>query len=104
MSNTGSVSRESLIVGSMLVALHGLEQVTIGEARRLGIADWRQYPDYIRCKEAIAAVRANRRYETDDVRILDLMAHTQQTLRVGYEEWERLQLIFRKTARQASHW
>lgn len=95
-------SRSSLIAGAMLVALHGLQQCCIGEARRLGIEDWNQYGDYARCKEAIEAVKRGKRYETDDSRILDLMAHTQQTLRLGYEEWESVQLIFRKTPRNSA--
>lgn len=87
-------SRKSLLVGAMLVALHGLQQETIAEARKWGYADWNEYADYARVRAAIDAVRHNRRHETSDHRILDLMAHTCQTLRVNHEEWENVQLIF----------
>lgn len=91
MSSAPAVpSRAGLIVGAVLVALHGRRQECILAARHRNIEDWTQFADYAQVDQAIRAVRAGEVFHTRDQTLLGLMAHTQQLLRVGYEEWETL--------------
>jgi hypothetical protein len=87
-------NRPSLLAGAMLVALLGMLAEQAQEARHFGYADLNKHQGCIRVKQAIAAVKCGQRYETSDVRILDLMARTQLTLGVSFDEWEQEQLIF----------
>lgn len=93
--NTGAVtasfttpSRAGLVLGSALVALHGLQQESLLEARHWKYEDWNEHKTYAECKRLYAALRAGEAVSTSFERIVDLMAHTRQTLHVSLEEWE----------------
>ena len=81
-------SRQGLILGGALVALAGLMKERALEARHFGYADSNRHRGYALAKQALEALRTGERFVTEDERILDLMAHTRQTMRVSYEEWE----------------
>lgn len=84
-----SPSRRGLLLGAALVALHGLRQERILGARlRTPGSDFTGDRDVVACTEAIATLQDGGPLVTGDRGILDLMAHTQQVLRVSYEEWE----------------
>lgn len=90
MSSVASPSREGLILGAMLVALHGRKQECILAARHHGFQDWSSHPDYAAVDEALKTVQSGQVHYTDNQDLLSLMAHTQQLLRVSYDEWDRL--------------
>jgi hypothetical protein len=81
-------SRAGLLVGAALVALHGLQQESILQARHWGYDDWNKHETYAECKRLIAALRRYEPVTTTFKSVMDLMAHTCQTLRVSVEEWE----------------
>lgn len=81
-------SRKGLILGAALVALHGLQQESLLEARHWKYENWDDHKTYAECKRLYAALRAGQPTSTSFERIVDLMAHTRQTLRVSIEEWE----------------
>lgn len=83
-----SPSRAGLILGSALVALHGLQQECLLEARHWKYENWDDHTTYAECKRLYALLRAGQAASTSFERIVDLMAHTRQTLRVSLEEWE----------------
>lgn len=78
-------SRRGLIAGAALVALHGLRREV---AHTSDSDDLDTVPLYAEVQRLIAAVQAGERTSTDYERIVDLLAHTRQTLRVSYQEWE----------------
>lgn len=81
-------SRKGLILGAALVALHGLQQESLLEARHWRYENWDDHKTYAECKRLYAALRAGQSASTSFERIVDLMAHTRQTLHVSIEEWE----------------
>ncbi len=81
-------TRKGLILGAALVALYGLRQERNLEARHFGYADSNEHAGYALCKAAFDCLRRGETFATSDERILDLMAHTRQTLRVSFEEWD----------------
>ena len=85
-----SPSRAGLILGAALVAIYGLQQESLLEARHWKYDNWDDHKTYAECKRLYAALRAGQAVSTSFERIVDLMAHTRQTLRVSLEEWERV--------------
>lgn len=82
-----SPSRVGLIIGAVLVALHGFERETFARARAFGDANWNEHPDVLEARRIASAVRAGLKVEVDHERILDLLAHTQQIMRISHDEW-----------------
>ena len=89
MTEFTSPSRKGFIHGCVLVALYGLQQESLLEARHHKYADWNDHPTYAECKRLIEAIREGKAVTTSFDNIDALMAHTRQTLRVSYEEWEQ---------------
>lgn len=83
-------SRVGLIRGAVLVALHGFEQVAITQARHFGNKDFMSCSDVVEARRIADAVRGGQRVQVHHDRIGDLFAHTRQTLRISYEEWEEV--------------
>jgi hypothetical protein len=81
-------SRHGLVLGAALVALHGLRKEYVLGAIHWGYSNENRYQPYALVSEAISALTSGAAFKTDDERILDLMAHTRQLMRISYEEWE----------------
>ena len=90
-------SRKGLVLGAVQVALHGLLKERGLAARHANIDFPQKHEGYVRCERALDAVRNGQTVRTLDEQILDLMAHTQQTLRLSYEEWDAYSFIVRAT-------
>jgi len=90
--------RKGLILGSAMVALAGLMKERALEARHFGYADSNLHAGYALAKMAMETLRRGGAFVTDDERILDLMAHTRQTMRVSYEEWDACVPVHSKAA------
>lgn len=81
-------SREGLIVGGALVALHGYEQETIATLRAHQVAEWNEHPVVEACRALAKAIRAGLPIAQEDGPMWDTLAHAQQVMRVSLDEWE----------------
>ena len=87
-------SRKALILGAILVQLHGHRREAISDFRiraaheRKKDIDWRNEPVILDIEACEKSVRAGGPVRTANQEILDSLAYTQQTLGVTYEEWE----------------
>ncbi len=89
-------TRKGLILGAVLVQLHGHRREAITEFRirarhaNRPDADWTKDPlirDIDACEKS---VRSGGPVRTANQEIIDTLAHTCQTLRVSYEEWSSI--------------
>jgi hypothetical protein len=94
MTEYTNPSRQALIIGAAIIALRGLEDRFVEEARRNNLgkpdADYNDNVRVIEIRELIDAVKNQRACATDDVAVTDMLAYAQQTLRVSHDEWESL--------------
>ena len=81
-------SRTGLILSGVLVALHGFENEAIARARAFGDGNWNEHPDVLEARRIASAIRIGEPVEIEHERIRDLLAHTQQIMRVSHDEWE----------------
>lgn len=89
-------SRQGLIFGAVIVAIHGLRQERITAAIIRKHVD-----DYMLDGDVIAVTKVQKQLEdwrqglpvvlkTTDKTIIGMLALTQQALRVSYEEWDTI--------------
>lgn len=80
-------SRHGLILGAAIVALYGKSQEYALQARLDGRADPMDNHIYAEVNRVMTALRGHQAVQSNFEVVVDLMAHTRQTLRVSYEEW-----------------
>ena len=100
-AENASPSRQGLIVGAALVAIHGLKAELTFTARTFNQEPAEHYGVQT-CAQVEKALRAGETLHVRHERIIDLLAHTRQTLRVDYDEWESLVKIFPDDGSQIS--
>lgn len=81
-------SREGLIVGGALIALHGYEQERIAMIRSHQVAEWNTDPRVLACRQLAKAIRNAEPIAQEDDMMWDALAYAQQVMRVSLEEWE----------------
>lgn len=80
-------SRAGLILGGVLVALHGFENEALMRARCFNDPNWNEHPDVLEARRIAATLRCGEKVRVDHERICDLLAHTQQVMRISHDEW-----------------
>lgn len=83
-----SPSREGLMVGGALIALHGYEMETIATLRAHQVPNWNEHKTVLACRELAAAIRARQPIVQEDSPMWSTLAFAQQTMRVSLDEWE----------------
>ena len=82
-------NQEALIVGAALVALHGYEREKIATLRAFQDPKWNEHAVVLECRNLMQRIRGREPIvRNDNDPMWDLLAHTQQTLRVPLGEWE----------------
>lgn len=88
--NKISPSREGLIVGAALIALHGFEMETIATLRAHKVEDWHEKPALVECRNLAEAIRQGIPIVQQRNPMWSTLAHAQQLLRISLDEWEKV--------------